>query len=326
MRHDRLRLLATVAERYYVDQLSQAEIAKETGYSRSAISRLLQEARSQGVVDIRINHPLRRSPELEARLLYEFGLRTAFVLERGGHDYAGMLRLLGRLGASVLSAELQPDSVLGISWGTAIYEVAQSLQPFDYPQLRVVQMIGAYGNSDSYVDGHALAHKIADIYGGNYFTLNAPLIVDDVATKTALVNDRRIRSVLDLALTADIALVGIGSSALERSSLYRAGCLTRNEVVSIQAAGAVGDICGTHFDARGHILDFDVSQRIVGIDIAQLSRSGCQIVAVAGGRSKAAAILGALRSGLIDILVTDSSAAEAIAVSNRDSHTLSSER
>ena len=143
MRHDRLQLLATIADMYYVEGRSQADIARQTGYSRSAVSRLLTEAREQGVVEIRINHPLRRSADLEQALTARYPLRACFVAQRGQLDYPRMLQMLGRLGAAYLSEHMLPDSVLGISWGTAIFEVGQALRQRYWPNLQVVQMVGA---------------------------------------------------------------------------------------------------------------------------------------------------------------------------------------
>lgn len=311
-RHERLQLLATVADLYYVDGRGQAEIARRLGYSRSTISRLLTEARETGVVEIRIHHPLERSSELESALMDRFGLQVAQVAVRGQLDYTRMLRQLGRLGAAYLSENLTPTSSLGVSWGTAVYEVAQAFRTRHYPKFRVVQMIGAVGASDPTIDGHDVARRIATKFGGTYHTLNAPLIVGDVATTQVLLREPNIRKTLAMAAEVDYALVGIGSVEPETSSLVRAGFLSAEEMAALKAAGVVGDMCARHFDIDGQLYTGEVTQRLISIDLRTFINRPIVVVAVAGGIAKARSILGALNGGLVDVLITDSTAAEAV--------------
>ena len=309
---ERLQFLATVADLYYIERMSQAEIAGRFGYSRSAISRLLTEARDQGIVEISINHPLERLYGLEQKLRSTFNLTDVRVARRGTLNYQRTLRLVGKLGAHYLDEQLPDGAALGISWGTAVHEVAQALQSRSRSGIQVVQMIGSLGYGDPMIDGPEVARTISNILGAQYHTLNAPLIVDDQIGRQALLGERRIRETLEMAIHTDYALVGVGSVELERSSLVRAGYLTSAEIQQIQNGGAVGDICATHYDIFGNILDLDINTRIVGINLRAITTSPCTIIGVAAGKMKAPAILGALRGGFLDTLITDSTAAEEV--------------
>lgn len=309
---ERLELLAMVADLYYIDQRSQAEIARRLGYSRSAISRLLTEAHERQLVEIRIHYPLQRDARLEHALRDTYGLETVYVAQRGNLTYDRMLMQLGRLAARYLEDYLGESVVIGLSWGTAVYEVVNALTPRHYRGVEVVQMIGGLGSGDQQIDGPGVAIRLAERLGGHYYTLNVPHIAVDEQTRDALLSQRAIHDTLQLALRADLAVVGIGSVAPTRSSFLRTGYLTAAELDGIRKTGAVGDICGTHFDAEGRILDIDVNRRVVGVDLQELIDSSCRIVAVSGGRVKARAIAGALRGNLVDVLITDSSAAEEI--------------
>jgi len=308
---DRLQLLAAIADLYYVEKRSQAEIAEQYEYSRPTISRMLAEAHEKGLVDIRINYPLQRMTDLEAALRSRCGLALVNVADRGSLGYSRMLRLIGRLGAAYFD-HIESPGVIGVSWGTAVYEVVTALQWRRIPDVRVVQMIGGVGDGAPNTDGPEVARLFAQALGGQHTLLNAPLIVSTQQTRDELLAGRQVRDVLALALQADYALVGIGSVDRERSSLIRAGYLTAEEITELEAAGAVGDICGVHFDAQGRILEVDVNRRRIGVDLAELAASACTVVGVAGGRVKAPAILGALRGGFLDVLITDSNAAQAI--------------
>ncbi len=309
---DRYNLLARVASMYYEEGLTQQEISARLGYSRSAISRLLSEARKVGIVEIRVYHQLVRNAEMERELQARFDLREVRVLATGGAlPYAKMLRRLGELAAWLVEQAVKRDSVLGVSWGTSIYEVAHALRPPHYPDVMVVQLIGALGTPDPQIDGPELARWFAQLYGCRYLTLPAPLVVDSPAVRDALLNDRRVGEVLKRASEADVAVVGIGSVDPSVSSLVRAGYLTPDELGELAAGGVVGDVCSIMFDAQGRLVDMPITRRMVSIQPAVLRRIPL-VLGVAGGAVKARPILGALRSGLVNALVTDEEAARLV--------------
>ena len=227
-----------------------------------------------------------------------------------------MLRLLGRLGAAYLSENMVPDSRLGIGWGEAVQEVAQAFRQRYWPNFQVIQMMGSVRSSHSSVDGYEVAYQIANTFSGTYHTFNAPMIVDDRNTKEALLSDRNIRNTLELANQIDFALVGIGTTVAERAGLVRAGHLTPVEIRELETAGAVGDFCGRLIDENGRYLDVDLNHRVIGADISKHSQEKCTIVGVGGGRIKAKAISSILRGRLINVLITDSSAAEILLSQN----------
>jgi deoxyribonucleoside regulator len=309
---DRFDLLSRVASMYYEDAMTQHEISTRLGYSRSAISRLLTEARQKGVVEIRVFHPLVRSNRLEQRLRQCYDLHDARVLVADSLPYGKMLRRLGELGAQLVEQVVKEHATLAVSWGTSLYEVASALRPPRYPDVTVVQLVGSLGTPDPLIDGPELARWFARLYGGRYQTLSAPLIVESAAVRDALMRDRRVGEVLNRARAGDVAVVGIGSVDPAISSLVRAGYLTVEEIDEVAACGAVGDVCAIHFDEWGNLLlDIPISQRVVGVE-AEVLRQIPLVLGVAGGEVKARAVLGALRSGLINALVTDDAAAQRV--------------
>ena len=304
-------LLAQVASLYYEDNSTQAEVARRIGASRSTVSRLLHEARKSGMVEITIHYPWKTSPEIERDLTARFHLRQARVLIGRGRPYEEILRGLGVLAARYIASILAEGTILGISWGTAVYSTVRALRPDRRLPITVVQMIGAVGIGDPLIDGPDLARLLANVYGGEHRYLHAPLIVEDTHVCEVLLQEPRIRETLSLAHRADIALVGIGSLVPEVSSLLRAGYLDQKALAQLRAQGAVGDICARHYDVQGRVLDIELNRRIVGIELEAL-HSIEQVIGVAGGEAKAEAILGALRGGHVNVLVMDDAAARKV--------------
>jgi DNA-binding transcriptional regulator LsrR (DeoR family) len=308
---ERIDFLAQVASMYYEDNLTQEQIAKEIGGSRSTVSRLLNEARESGVVEITIHHPWKTDPALERALVEVHGLQQAVVLTGGGRNQSEILRGLGILASRCVHPLLIDGSILGISWGTAVHSTVQALRPAVQIPLTVVQMIGAVGMGDPLIDGPDLARLLANTYGGEYRYLHAPLIVESQQVREAFHQELTIQETLELARKADIALVGIGSLDPLESSLRRAGYLDEADLANLSSLGAVGDICARHYDSSGQVLEVESNRRIVGIELDEL-RNIDRVIAVAGGVSKAEAIRGALRGGYVNVLVTDDLAAQKV--------------
>ncbi len=303
--------LAKAASLYYDQNKSQQDIAKELGVSRSAVSRFLTEAREKGIVEIIVHYPWRSSPELEQELVSTFNLRAVRVLSRENKSYEEMLQGLGILASQYLDSILHDGIVIGISWGTALYQMIRAMRMRNLPAVEVVQLIGATGSENVPTDGPILAQLLTNQLGGLCRYLYAPLIMENEVGREALLQDRNIRETLARAARADVGLVGIGSIRSDLSSLLRAGYLTEQDAQRIRDTGAVGDVCAQHYSLAGEWLDIDINHRIVGISLDVLSKID-MVIGVAGSSRKGAAILGALRGGYVNVLITDDQAAQKV--------------
>jgi DNA-binding transcriptional regulator LsrR (DeoR family) len=304
----RMATLARIATLYYDNNKTQQEISEITGIARTGISRMIAEAREKGVVDIIVRYPW-NSHTLEERLISAFGLKAARVMVFENETYEEMLRGLGVLAAAYLSQILRDRMVIGISWGSALYQMIKALQPLHLSDVEVVQLIGATGSESNLTDGPLLARLLASSQGASCRYLHAPLVVENKLIRDSLLEDRNIRETLSRANNADVALVGIGSIHSDLYTLKQAGYLTEAERLQLEESGVVGDVCGQHYKKNGEWRDIAVNDRVVGVDLNSLSKIET-VIGVAGGEQKGDAILGALCGKLVDVLITDSTAAE----------------
>jgi deoxyribonucleoside regulator len=305
---ERTALLADIAEWYYIDGLNQSEIASRIGVDRSLISRLLSEARMNNIVEIRINRPLLTARDLEKSLIQHFGLSKACVLVHQDEEYPQFLSKLGRAGAKLLQEHLQQGITLGLSWGTGVSAVVDAFEKPGPSSMEIVQLVGALGAQHNVYDGPGLVQRLAQIIGCQGYYLNAPFLVEEPGIARALLQNHNVAEAMALAKKCDVAVVGVGSTAAEFSSFYQAGYVSLEDLNQLRSAGMVGDVCGRHFDIQGETPELDFHERLVTISEVDLKNIPTRI-AVAGGPGKAEAILGALRGGYINVLVTDTSAA-----------------
>ena len=193
----RRKLLADIASLYYNEKKTQAKIAHIYGYSRSAISRMLTEAEALGIIEITIKYPLLRDNGLERRLKQKFSLDAAYVINSGLSDYLHNLSLVGRLGATYLQQNLSDGLVIGIGWGSTLFELANALPYLPYSDIQVVQVIGASGGkSDKRIDGSDLAANLASKLNASCNFLYSPLYLDNETACQSLKEQKQIRSSL----------------------------------------------------------------------------------------------------------------------------------
>ena len=309
---DREELLADVAQMYYEEGLTQADISQSIGVTRSAVSRMLSEARKKGIVNIRINRPMRYDEELEIDLAKRFKLRRARVLiwgEQGG--YKELRERLGKVGGNLLLEILAPDTIVGVAWGTTVSATIDALAIDDPVPVKVVQLVGVLGSSSHAYNANVLVERLASKMGGEGIYLYTPFIVENADTARSLLNTRQVRDALAIGKKCDVALLGIGTTESKYSSLFKGGHLSKRMLEKLRKQGAVGDVSAHHFDIQGDVPDTDFHERLVGIALEDLLAIPIRI-GVAGNRAKARAILGALRGGYVNVLITDNGTAQEI--------------
>ncbi|SRR6266700_6272358 len=312
-------LLTEVASLYYEENYTQEQIAKIIGVSRSGISRLLSRSRELGLVDIHVHHPLRTSAPLRDELMKRFHLQDAQVLLSSSSDDS-VLAHVGALAARYTDRRIQesqslPDKAvhtLGVAWGTSMLEVLKALRPRRRLPLNVVQLMGSVDTSlMPDIDGPQIARGLADAYGAHCYYLHAPLLVADEAVRSGLLKESSLRRSFTMMEQMDIALVGIGGVRPLASGLFRAGYLGEEELEVIRSQGAVGDICGMYFDIAGQLCATEMLKRTITVSFDTLHNVPL-VVAVASSVAKTEAILGALHTGVVKVLITDEPCARAV--------------
>ncbi len=309
---EREELLADVAEMYYEQDLTQAEISHAVGVTRSAISRILKKARQRGIVEIRVHRPLRFDNKLEMALVERFALQSAHVLIWNKENQYDKLRnRLGRAAAKVLLKLLSPDLIVGVAWGTTVNATIDALEVDDQIPVKVVQLVGVLGSSSHAFNAQALVQNLADKLGGEGAYMYTPFIADSEDMARSLLNSQSVRETLDIAKRCDVALLGVGATTPDYCSLYQGGHISRSALEGLQQAGAVGDVSAHYFDIDGRTPDTDFHNRLVGIAKDDLFGIPTRL-GIAGDKAKARAILGALRGAYVNVLVTDSSTAKLV--------------
>lgn len=304
-------LLAEVASLYYEEELTQSEIGARLGLSRVKVYRLLKQARDEQVVTILIDWPIKRNSHLERTLCDTFGLTDALVMQSLSADESVTLHQVGQLAARYLEQVLQDGQVMTVCLGRSTYETINAIRPGFRARVRVVPAQGSMPFAMREMDSGALARKLAQKLGGELWDLSAPAMADSEEAAAVLRSQRDIKRALQAAQDADIALLGVGNLSPAQTGFVKGAFLTADDLARLRASGAVGDIAGRIFTGDGRLHSTGHDGRVIGIGFEDLRRIPRTVV-VALGVEKGPAILGALRTGIVKVLCTDSTTAEAV--------------
>lgn len=305
LRRNLQRLLYKIARAYYIDELTQQQIAIRFRISRPKVSRLLKQARQEKIVTISVVPPSRGMGDIETKLEKKFGLdEVAVVTVSDSKNLKTVAHELGPAAAEVFIRSLQGNEIVSLAWGSTTLGMIDALPTQNWNAMTIVQMIGGLGPVSAGEHSAELVRSAAQKLGAQFRLLPAPGILSNLAASEALKSDSQISETLELASKASVAVIGMGVLSPDSILLQIGRILNQDDKKQLEQAGAVGDVVLRYLDANGHPLNLEMDDRILGLTIDQIKKIP-RVIGIAGGEKKFDIILAALRNHIIDVLVTD---------------------
>ncbi|MCP4626889.1 MAG: sugar-binding transcriptional regulator [bacterium] len=297
-----LEFLTRMASLYYLEGKTQVEVARALGISRQKVQRLLRQARDLGIVEINIKTLTSVSRDLENKLKNIFDLSKALVA--ASHpDEDDRRHSVARAAAGYLERQLPDGMVVTMGMGRNTGSIPDFYHPSRRSNCTFVSAMGSSPHVGESINPNDICQKLAANSGGRAIHLHAPAYVESKSVRDILYAQEVVGPILKIAKKADIAIVGIGTPA-DDATLVRMDCISPTEARRLAKSGAAGDMLGTFFDEDGRLIDPEEHVHLVGLTLEDL-RSIKTVIAVVSEKGKSKAILGALRTGVIHVLITD---------------------
>lgn len=304
------QLATRAAWLYFVAEHTQADVGKKLGLTRARVNRLLAYAREQGLVQVTITGRLAQAVALEEKLKTAFNLVDAVVVPTT--QPADQLRhVIASAAGQYLGKQLQDGMSVGVGWGQTLRFSLASVPRRTLRRLSVVSLLGGLTRSSA-VNPHETASHLADRLGAQCYYFAGPAFTDNAATRDVLMNQPLLQDVFERGSKVDLAFLSVDEMS-QASTMARLGLVTREEVASLQAAGALGDLCSHWLNAQGELVDHPLNSRAVALP-PNLLRKVPRVVLVSGGRNKVAMIHAVLTARYANILVTDEATASSLLV------------
>lgn len=305
------RTRVRIAHWYYEVGLTQEEIGKRLQIPRQRINQIVKKLVSDGIVSIRINGLDQDFIRLESAIEERFEIRQAIVADYDQSE-APLVHVLGSKAAEYLDDFIKDGNTIGISWGQTMGGTVNALRDTYKTDCSVIQLVGGMNISgnNTMIKPDEITRILAGKLHCSYQNLYAPAMFDSKITKEFIMREDSVLRVLEAMKRCDIAIMGIGEIH-EDATVVQNGYISADQLEILRAAGYVGDICFNRFDVSGHWESGELSSLTLSVDPETLQNIP-HVVAVAGGVQKRDAIVGALRTGCVDVLIIDSVTARSL--------------
>jgi deoxyribonucleoside regulator len=309
---DTRETLANIATLYYLADMSQDEIAEMYNISRYKVSRVLKKCKAMKIVEFHINNQLSHYKKLEKQIEELFGLKQV-ILTLPGSTLEESKTNVGKAAARYLTDNLRNDMMIGLSWGTTVQKMVQHFTPQrKYEDVTFLQLSGNVCSdsvkNQNYMDGREIVQAMAQKAGVNWSVYQVPYIVKNKTLKTLLLNENEIAAHVKKFDKLNMAFIGLGSSAPEKSVSYTSGYITLEESQKLVDEGMGADICGTRVNIRGEICASILTDRVLTISPEELKKTP-EVIAVAAGADKALSLVAGARGGFFNHAIIDEIAA-----------------
>jgi DNA-binding transcriptional regulator LsrR (DeoR family) len=295
----RLRLRA--AWMYFVEEMTQNEIALKLGVGRVTVVRLLAAARERNEVKITIGDRLAECVEAERLLESRFDVEEAIVvpLSARGADATGPVAAAT---GAYISSLVRANMRIGVGWGRTLVSSLAFMSERNVENLSVVSLLGGIMKARKFNPAE-FAWRFASLFQADCYLMTAPLVVDSAATRQTLIERCGLGDIFELAKSLDAVVLGaagMGADATAHLSKF----ISNADRASLVKAGAVGDVLFNFFDAGGKLVDHPINERVMSVPLDIIKKVPTRVLA-AGGASKVPALAGALAMVKPTVLITD---------------------
>lgn len=312
MTDERYQLLLKVTWYYYMENYTQQQISNLVGVSRGKVIRLLDEAKSEGIIRFLFRNNDTERMQLEKKLIEQFGLHDAFIVPTPDKNSA-LVDSIAKAAAMYVAEHLETDDFLNIGYGDMVGLMLQYLTTARHSDINVVSLTGGVS--------YYLPKVGSQVFAMNLYLTPAPLILSTAELRNTLEKETAIQDVYRMTKHANMTIVGIGSMD-EDATTIRNGILNKTDLALLKMKGAVGDILMHFIDSDGNPVDNDSENRIMSTSLKKLQEMK-NVVGVAGGKVKVPAIHAVLKHGYLNVLITDEKTAWEILKYGNDSDELS---
>ncbi|MTD38837.1 sugar-binding transcriptional regulator [Erwinia sp. CPCC 100877] len=307
---DRRKILK-IATMYYEQGLTQAQIAKKMHISRPVISKILQQAKEQRIVSISIKDETAYSVELGLRLEEMYHLRDVVVVPSNEQrPKEEIQRTVSQAAALFLKEQLQPEMKIGLSWGTTLADMIDVMPYCSYPLISVCPLVGGISSEHLYFDTNHLVFRLAEKLNSRCQYFYAPALAESRHLAQALNESQMVGKALADARSVDFAIIGVGNPN-QSSTWKRLGYMREEQLKIIEATNVKGDAVASLFDKKGQTVNNEISERMVGIKVEDLTNIP-DVMVIGCGVDKAESIKPLVIAGCCTILTIDQSIAEAL--------------
>ena len=300
-------LLSKIAQLYYNEGATQDQISKKINLSRTQVNRYLKEARNRKIVKIEVVVINEKFNEMERLIEKNYKIKECIIVD-SNQNINDIYKSLSVKFCELIERIIDSIEFIGVGWGKTLYNTLIRSDFKRAYKTQILPLIGGLGITDSDMSTNAIAKIFADKIGGKNLLIHSSALYDTKEVRDMIINESRIKLIMDLYKKINIAVVGIGDLSPDVTFIKAIG-LDNEKINMLKAMGIIGEICGLFIDKNGVFVPNEINDRMISIKFDDL-KSIKNVIGISFGNSKIEIIKAALNSKVIDILITDIETAE----------------
>lgn len=291
-------LMIKISWYYYIDNMTQQRISEFLGISRMRVVKLLEKARTTGIIQFKIREDSASRLQLEKKLANTYNLKDTFIVP-SPPDEISINENVARGAAMYINNRLGSNNFINMGYGDTQSRILNNLATMAEQPISVVSMTGGVS--------YYLPNNMSTIFNAKLYLIPSPLLVSSKEVVEAIRNEGSINEISRMLQLSSLSVIGIGSMG-ENATIIKSGILSKNDLMYLQMKGAVGDILCHFIDKDGNLVETNIEERLITTPLSTLLNLN-NVIGVAAGDDKVPAIKAVLKGGYIDILITDESTA-----------------
>jgi len=307
-------IIFKILKYYYVDDLSQAEIASKLNISRVAVSRYISRAKGEGLIEHKINYPknfsFERNEELEKEFIKKYGLKECIIVSSKASLTETLIELSNEL-EKLFGKIIRDHTIIGVGWGTTLDKIIEYIDIREKKNVKVLPLVGGYGRVFDNIHSNNIARILAKKFNGISYMVHIPAILDTKEIKESILKDSAAKEIYRLAKRVEVALLCMSDLSKE-STLYKKKQLDEEDIYYLKGLGVIGDINFVFLDREGNFVPNEISDRQTMLFPTEQMKTTNYVVGVAIGERKVEIIRAVLKGKLINILMTDEETAKLV--------------
>ena len=291
---------------YYVDNMTQKEIAEQLGISRMRVVKLLSRAKDEGVVQFKINRNAEVRVGLEDALMNHFQLKDVFIVPSTKENINDNI---AKGAAQYLEDKIEENALINFGYGDT---VSRTINHLIYTLDKPISLVTLSGGVSYYTNSIKLGthSRPTSSVTPAFHVLPAPLLASTSAVAEILMNEKSVKNILEMTKVSKMSIVGIGA-VTNSATIFKYNIVNDNDLALLKMQGAVGDILSQFYDKDGKIIETEIHDKLVSVTLDSL-RDSQETIGIAGGKEKLQAIYSALVGGYLNILITDEDTAQGL--------------
>ncbi len=300
------RIIAKVAELFYIKGMRQYEIAKKFNFSAAKLSRIIRYARKSGIIEFRIKKFDNRIFELEGELEEKYGIQEVIAYynsDMEDYDEDFLFQQVGILASGYLKRVLRDDINIALAWGKTLYNFVKNVKVEKKFKTKIFSTLGGANLITPEYQNNYLVHSLSERIGGSAYLMYLPIVATNPVDNLIEMNNN-IQNFIGSTSKIDYYFHGIGVVS-ERAKLYPHHGFDQEFINKLKRKKIVGEIGFNFFDVDGNFIESGIEDRSIRLSASQIKKMKMKI-AIACGKDKVIPLKGYLKTGLCDVLITDS--------------------